>query len=440
MLSLITLITASLDSGPFDIYSNVDGFITPIANDVSKEDLLAGYTIDVPEFTTTVRIQSDGICENYIDILLEEACFKFLPTTSNYMITFLESMNGGLYYYGNFTGYTYGSNDFQSVRLVKLNENLSIDNTWNATTGLNQVLYTGSSIIEQSDGKILASGTFTTYKGVSANRIVRINTDGTRDTSFVIGTGFNNFTQEMAIDSLGRIIVTGIFGSYNGVSSPCIAVLLPNGTKDPSFIIGSGFSNTTTSVIVNADDSLIVTGYFNSYKGVSAPGGIAKINSNGSRDLTFNSGSGFSPWWADYARYFVKIPGETSYYVIGRFTSYKGNPENYIIKLDINGNKDLSFDNSIGFDTYGTYVGKIVFGDKLLVLGSYNTYKGIATPYASVLNPDGSLFWANSAVDGITYDNVFVIGNNLYGSQQGQCLTLLYTYVPSTSTTTTTTI
>jgi hypothetical protein len=38
----------------------------------------------------------------------------------------------------------------------------------------------------QTDGKIVAGGNFTTYSGVNTYRIVRLNTDGTRDTSFNI--------------------------------------------------------------------------------------------------------------------------------------------------------------------------------------------------------------------------------------------------------------
>jgi hypothetical protein len=43
----------------------------------------------------------------------------------------------------------------------------------------------------QNDGKILVGGWFSSYKGITANRIIRLNTDGSNDTSFVTGTGFN---------------------------------------------------------------------------------------------------------------------------------------------------------------------------------------------------------------------------------------------------------
>jgi hypothetical protein len=50
-------------------------------------------------------------------------------------------------------------------------------------------------LLNSPDGKIIATGSFTSYNGISANRIIRLNYDGTIDSSFVYGTGFNSFTQ-----------------------------------------------------------------------------------------------------------------------------------------------------------------------------------------------------------------------------------------------------
>ena len=72
MTVLITLTTAGSDSGPFDLYSNLDGYTSAFESGVSKSALLAGYSSAlVPDFTTTVRVKSNGVCTNYVDILLE---------------------------------------------------------------------------------------------------------------------------------------------------------------------------------------------------------------------------------------------------------------------------------------------------------------------------------------------------------------------------------
>jgi hypothetical protein len=74
---IITLTTAGTDTGPFSLFSNVDGYTTAFVTGVSKAALLAGYSTNLaPVGTTTVRVKSTGLCSNYIDIVL------VLPTTT----------------------------------------------------------------------------------------------------------------------------------------------------------------------------------------------------------------------------------------------------------------------------------------------------------------------------------------------------------------------
>jgi len=71
MTALITLTTAGSDSGPFNLYSDLDGYTTAFETAVPKVDLLAGYASSlVPDYTTIVRILSTGVCTNYIDVTL----------------------------------------------------------------------------------------------------------------------------------------------------------------------------------------------------------------------------------------------------------------------------------------------------------------------------------------------------------------------------------
>jgi hypothetical protein len=78
MTVLITLTTAGTDSGPFDLYSNLDGYISAFESGVDKTLLLAGYpSALVPDFTTTIRVRSNNpFCTNYVDIPVEQ------PTTT----------------------------------------------------------------------------------------------------------------------------------------------------------------------------------------------------------------------------------------------------------------------------------------------------------------------------------------------------------------------
>lgn len=69
MTVLITLTTAGTNTGPFNLYSDVDGFISAFETGVSVVSLTGGYTSYlVPDGTTVIRVMSDGECTNYIDI------------------------------------------------------------------------------------------------------------------------------------------------------------------------------------------------------------------------------------------------------------------------------------------------------------------------------------------------------------------------------------
>ena len=69
MTVLVTLTLAGTDVGPFNLFSNVDGYTTPLATGVSRAALLAGYSLTgVPDTATVIRAKSTGTCTNYIDM------------------------------------------------------------------------------------------------------------------------------------------------------------------------------------------------------------------------------------------------------------------------------------------------------------------------------------------------------------------------------------
>ena len=68
----VTLTTAGDNTGPFNLYSNIDGFVSPFATNVSKAELLAGYPCaNVPDGTIIIRVKSSNSkCNNYEDIVI----------------------------------------------------------------------------------------------------------------------------------------------------------------------------------------------------------------------------------------------------------------------------------------------------------------------------------------------------------------------------------
>ena len=83
MTILITLTTVGIDCSTFDIYSDVDGFLSAFETDVPKDSLSAGFSsANVPDGTTIVRVKPKGVCTNYIDITLSTITTTTTSSTS----------------------------------------------------------------------------------------------------------------------------------------------------------------------------------------------------------------------------------------------------------------------------------------------------------------------------------------------------------------------
>ena len=84
MTVLVTLTLAGTDVGPFNLFSNVDGYTTALATGVSRTALVAGYNLlNVPDNASVIRVKSTGTCTNYLDILLSGATTTTTSSTSS---------------------------------------------------------------------------------------------------------------------------------------------------------------------------------------------------------------------------------------------------------------------------------------------------------------------------------------------------------------------
>jgi hypothetical protein len=66
-------------------------------------------------------------------------------------------------------------------------------------------------IVEQNDGKLIVGGDFENYNGSVATKIARLNTDGSLDTTFVTGTGFDAEVYSIVQQTDGKLIFGGVF-------------------------------------------------------------------------------------------------------------------------------------------------------------------------------------------------------------------------------------
>jgi uncharacterized delta-60 repeat protein len=204
------------------------------------------------------------------------------------------------------------------------------------TGGFNNTV---SDMVLQPDGKIVVVGFFSQYNTVTANYIIRLNSDGSVDTSFNIGSGFNYYVFNIVQQTDGKFVIIGAFTSYNGVSANRIIRLNLDGSVDTSFNTGSGFNQTLAKIAIQSDGKFVIAGNFTSYNG-SSINRIIRLNSNGTRDTSFNPGSGFS---SDSVINGLGVLSNGQIIVAGNFNSYNNVSCPMMIKLNSNGTRDTSF-------------------------------------------------------------------------------------------------
>ena len=354
--------------------------------------------------------------------------YNFEPYET-YDFTDTITRNDYTYFYGGFTGYNNGTYFQNSSNIIKINSDTSVDTSFNVGNGITQPVYSNFSITEQLDKKIIVCGLFSNYNNQQVYNITRLNIDGSIDASFVTGSGFNNFTTNASVNNVGKIIVTGLFSNYNGVFQPRIARLNSNGSVDTSFITGSGFNNTTIDTLINLDDSMYITGYFTSYNDVLVSRGIIKLLDDGTIDNSFIGGTGFNVG-NNQPICMTRIEGESSFYAFGHFTTYKGITYTHAIKLQSNGDVDTSFNPGLGFNNNDVIAAEIVWGNKIYITGYFTSYNGVYSPSNIILNADGSVYYANTE----NYYALFILGNNVYGQKLDETIKKVFSNVPEVDT------
>jgi uncharacterized delta-60 repeat protein len=291
--------------------------------------------------------------------------------------------NNSMYIGGHFGTY----NGVTSKGIIKITSGGTQDTSFvfSLTDGTPEVF----DIKKQTDNKILVGGNFTSYSGGTINRLIRVNTNGTVDNTFSIGTGFDNVVRTIAIDSVGKIYVGGDFTSYSGVSANRIIKLNTDGTIDYSFTGGTGFDNTVYSIKIDSLGGIYVGGNFTSYSS-QTNNRIIKLSSGGTKDVTFDNTTGFNGNVRN-----IKIDSSDKLYVIGEFSTYKGSSNTRMIKLNADGSKDTSFDNTTsgGFSTNNNSLmsGIEIDSDgRIYVGGTFTTYRGVFESSMIKLNTDGT--------------------------------------------------
>jgi len=220
--------------------------------------------------------------------------------------------------------------------VVRLNQDLSVDQTFDTGVGFDGVV-SGGAI--DSSGRILLTGDFANYKGASAGRLIRLNPDGSVDTTFSVGTGLSAEGYGCVIDSQERIIVHGLFTSYNGTTANRIVRLTATGSVDPSFAYSSpGFNGAVNRVALDSSERIWAGGAFTTYGGFGTFNRIVALNQDGTVYTGATFGTGFNSTVNA-----ILHQSDGRVLVSGAFTTYRGVNVPRLVRLNADGSPDSTF-------------------------------------------------------------------------------------------------
>ncbi|MFZ1219697.1 MAG: delta-60 repeat domain-containing protein, partial [Chthoniobacterales bacterium] len=257
---------------------NYDGLINGMAQQPDGKLIAVGefHTVGVATANNVARLQTNGA--------LDPSFSETGAGVSAWQInTALVRPSDGKVFLGGYFS-DFGGQVRQNMAWA--NPDGSADNSFAGLGGVTEYEPNIWTVATQADGKVIMTGVFTTCDGVPHNNVLRVNSDGTVDSSFDVHT--DRSTRALLIQPDGKILIAGFFGEVNGVPMPRIARLNPNGTLDPSFNPGSGPDQYyIRALALDSAGNIYVGGEFSAFNGIPHVG-VVKLTPTGAVDNVFN--------------------------------------------------------------------------------------------------------------------------------------------------------
>ena len=304
-----------------------------------------------------------------------DASFVPAPGTNDAVNAVIPQPDGKVIVAGRFTQ----ANNVGRNRIARFNFDGSLDNSFDPGTGADAEI---TAAVLQPDGRIVVAGRFTNFNGFAHNRVCRLNANGSVDQTFGLGAGINNSALALALQSDGRILVGGQFTQIDLTLRFNLARLNTNGSVDLTFDPGNGPNGDVNAIVIQPDGAIIIGGTFIGYNGF-ARGGIARVLANGALDPSFDSGVGTG------GNVFALALQHNGQIVLGgRFVQYAGINRTFIARVFSNGSLDQGY-NPVPDDWVQSLADEP--DDRILVGGFFTMINGVGRSRIARLSTNGSV-------------------------------------------------
>lgn len=232
---------------------------------------------------------------------------------------------------------------------------------------------------QQADGKRVVAGLFTRVNNVAVGSLVRLDAAGTIDQAFAQNVGVASNTCRVKVLPNGQYLVSNFYNlsvTAGSLTRNALLRLNANGTADATFNAGTGpafvgsgnYLGEVHTFVGQPDGKVLVGGSFTMFNGQAASH-LVRLNVDGSLDASFNLGAGF-----DAPVNALVLQADGKLLVGGGFRSFNNQAVSPVVRLNSNGSPDAGFTSAI---RAGSYVGSLALqaDGKVLATGilGFNT-------------------------------------------------------------------
>ncbi|MBK9538387.1 MAG: delta-60 repeat domain-containing protein [Flavobacteriales bacterium] len=292
------------------------------------------------------------------------------------------------------------------LSVVRFFSNGAVDPSFSVQVGSPMGL---GDIVPLADGRILLSGAFTSVNSTPTGRLTRLNTDGTIDPSFTLGTGFNGPVLAIARRDDGKIMVAGSFTEVSGEARAKLARLEVNGALDNTFNPGTGPDLPVLTLLEHAS-GVFIGGEFMSYDGGYLRS-FGQLTATGPIDGAYCTPGGVNGASAGSivptVRALLVRPDGRVLVAGSEFVAYAGNALRSLFQILPDGTLDPAFDPPASLG--GVYCMALQPDGRVLLGGSFTSYNGVPRNRIARIMSDGSLDLSFDPGTGVTGGTVRTI-------------------------------